>query len=268
LATFWVADSAPSLEAVTEGQDQALAAANKAIALAPDLADGYIARSFMRTSVQWEWDGAKADAERGLSLKPDDAEALSTYAYGILRSIGDFPRAIDCLRKAAELDPLNASVWGRLGNVLALNGQYVAAREAFNRSLEISPEQSFTPYNLGLTFLLDGQPAAAKAISARSTNEVFRLAGVALAEHDLGRGDESQRALDELVARFPHSGAYQIAQVYARRGDKERALGWLERARSQRDGGLAIAKVDPVLRPLRGEARFAALLQSINLPLD
>ncbi len=54
------------------------------------------------------------------------------------------------------------------------------------RSLEISPDQAFTPYPLGITFLLEGKPAAAKDIFPRSSNEVFRLAGAALAEHDLG----------------------------------------------------------------------------------
>src|SRR5207237_9081658 len=144
--------------------------------------------------------------------------------------------------------------------------QYPAARNAFQRSLEISPEQSFTSYNLGITFLLEGRPADAKAVMARSTNEIFRLAGGALAEQALGNAAESQRLLDEVIARFGHDGAYQIAQVYAQRGDKERAFQWLERAVAQRDGGLTVLKVDTLLRNLRSDPRFHALLERINLP--
>ena len=134
--------------------------------------------------------------------------------------------------------------------------------------VEISPDQSFTPFPLGMTYLLEGKPTAAKEIFPRSSNEVFRLTGAALAEHDLGHLPESQRALDDLIARQGHGAAYQIAQVYAWRGETDRAMEWLERARAQRDGGLVLIKVDPLLRSLRGDPRYQALLKKMNLPAD
>ena len=115
---------------------------------------------------------------------------------------------------------------------------------------------------------MDGQPTKAKEIYARSTNEVFPLAGAALAEHELDNPAASQRALDDLITRFGHSGAYQIAQVYAWRGENDRAFEWLERARLQRDGGLINVKVDPLLRKLRGDPRYAAMLRRVNLPAE
>ena len=268
MASFWVADNGPTAAAVAAGQERALAAAEKAIALGPDLPDGYLARGFVRVPVQWEWEGARADLQKALALKPDDPDVLHTYAQIILRPMGRLPEAIASLRKAADLDPLNARVWSSLGASLFLDGQFTAAREALYRSLEVSPEQSFTPFYLGTTFLLDGQPAKAKAIYARSTNEVFTLAGAALADYELSNAVESQRALDDLVTRFPHSGAYQIAQVYAWRRENDRAFQWLERARVQRDGGLVNVKVDLLLRNLRGDPRFAAMLRRVNLPVD
>lgn len=266
MATFWVADSAESLEAVTAGQDQA--AADKAIAIAPGLPDGYQARGFVRVPIQWDWAGARADLLHALALKPDDPDALSTYAYVVLRATGQLPEAVSALRRAVDLDPLNARLWSMVGNVLVLSGQLAAARDAFDRSLEISPEQSLTPFNLGLAFLLEGRPAEANAASARSTNEVFRLQGAAMAAHDLGHARESQRQLDDLIARFSHVGAYQIAEVYAWRGQTDRAFAWLDRARVQRDAGLTLAKVDVMLRKLHGDPRFATLLRSIDLPVD
>jgi len=268
LAEFWVADSGPTAAAVAAGQERALAAAEKAIALGPDLPDGYLARGFVRVPIQWEWDGARADLEKALSLKPDDPDVLHAFAQIVLRPMGRLAEAAASLRKAADLDPLNARVWSSLGATLFLDQQFAAAREALYRSLEISPDQSFTPFYLGTTFLLDGQPARAKSVYARSTNEVFPLAGFALAEYELGNAAESQRALDDLIARFPHTGAYQIAQVYAWRGERDRAFEWLERARVQRDGGLVNVKVDLLLRKLRGDPRHAAMLRRLNLPVD
>jgi TolB-like protein/Flp pilus assembly protein TadD len=268
VATFWVADAAESLEALTAGQDQAVQAANKAIAHGPDLPDGYAARGFVGVHIQWDWEGSRADFERALALRPDDPDTLAAYATVVLRPMARLPEAIVTLRKAVESDPLNPRIWGALGNSLAANNQRGPAREAFNRSLEISPDQSFTAYNLSMTFLVDGQPAAALAAAERSTNEVFRLAGAALAQHDLGRAKEAQQALDQLIARWGHSVAYQIAQIFAWRGEQDRAFDWLERAVKQRDGGLVNVKVDPLLRRLRGDPRYAAVLRKMNLPVD
>ncbi len=108
LATFWVADSAESLPAIKEGQDRAVAAAEKAIALAPDLPDGYLARGFVRVPILWDFDGSRADLERALALKPDDPDALNNYAGLIARALGRFPEGIAAARRATELDPLNA----------------------------------------------------------------------------------------------------------------------------------------------------------------
>src|SRR5439155_18682520 len=123
LATFWVADSADSLPAVTTGQERAVEAADKAIALGGNLPDGYLARGFVRVPIQWDFEGARADLQRALALRPDDPDALTSYATAVLRALNRMPESVDALRKAAQLDPLNPRIWGALGNSLALNGQ-------------------------------------------------------------------------------------------------------------------------------------------------
>jgi tetratricopeptide (TPR) repeat protein len=268
LATFWVADSSDSLASVTAGQERAVAAAEKAIALGPDLSDGYLARGFVRVPIHWDWEGARADFARALALNPDNPEALMEYSATVLRALGQLSEAATLTRKAAELDPLNARVWSILGTTLAMSHQLGAAREAFNRSLELSPQQSFTPYNMSLTFLYEDQPAAALAASQRSPFEIYRLAGAAEAHHDLGHARESQHALAELIARFGHNAAYQIGQVYAWRGEKGACLPLAgarqgaarRRAREPQSG--------PPLTKLRGDPRYAELLKKMNLQPD
>ena len=48
--------------------------------------------------------------------------------------------------------------------------------------------------------------------------------------------------------RFKDVVAYQIAAVYAFRGEADRAFEWLDRAYVQRDGGLTEMKGDPLLK--------------------
>jgi predicted Zn-dependent protease len=94
------------------------------------------------------------------------------------------------------------------------------------------------------------------------------LAGESLAQHDLGHPRESQAALDELVRRYPLNSAYQVAEIHARRGETDLAFEWMERAIVQADCGLSWTKTDPLLVKIRGDPRYAALLQKMNLPVD
>jgi serine/threonine-protein kinase len=85
-----------------------------------------------------------------------------------------------------------------------------------------------------------------------------------MAHYDLGDTKESEQQLARLIAKYAFGAAYQIAEVYAWRGDKDHAFAWLERARVQHDAGMSYVKVDPLLRKIKGDSRYSALLQKAN----
>ena len=87
-----------------------------------------------------------------------------------------------------------------------------------------------------------------------------------IAYYALGRKKESDAALSEFVTKYHADGAYQIAEVYAFRNQSDEAIEWLGRAYAQRDGGLIESKVDPLLKNLHNDPRFAAFLTKLNLP--
>jgi hypothetical protein len=95
---------------------------------------------------------------------------------------------------------------------------------------------------------------------------VFRLFGLALAYHALGMKQDSDAQLAALIAEFHEGWLYQIAQVYAFRGETDRAFEWLERAYSKRDSGLSAFKVDVMMKSLKSDPRYAALLKRMRLP--
>ncbi len=68
-----------------------------------------------------------------------------------------------------------------------------------------------------------------------------------------------------MTEAFADTAAYQIAEVYAYRGDKDRAFEWLERARRQRDGGLVGMRRDPFLVNLREDPRWNPFLHTMGL---
>jgi hypothetical protein len=69
-----------------------------------------------------------------------------------------------------------------------------------------------------------------------------------------------------LIATHAEDSPYQIAEIYAYRGEVDRAFEWLQRSYLQRDPGLNQLKLDPMLKSLRGEPRFSDLLKKMRLP--
>ena len=79
---------------------------------------------------------------------------------------------------------------------------------------------------------------------------------------------EADAALAQLTKDFAETAAYQIAEVHAYRGDKDKAFEWLERARRQRDPGLAGLRKDPLLTNLHDDPRWNAFLHAMGLADD
>jgi TolB-like protein len=248
---------------IATAKQRALAAAEKAIALAPDLALGYAARAFIRMFSFWDWTGAHADFERARTLDPND----STIArrYGLLQAIiGQLPAAIDTTEKVIQTDPLSMLAWSNLGSYYNASGQLAEARKTLTRALEISTHAQHAHNYLGQTELLEGDADAALR-QYREAGDIHAMTGTAMAEHTLGRRDASQKALDELIATHAQDRAFRVAQVYAWRGEKDKAFSWLQRAYAQRDSDLTYIKYEPLLASLRSDPRFAAMLDKLAL---
>lgn len=96
---------------------------------------------------------------------------------------------------------------------------------------------------------------------------MWRLHGLALAYHALGRKKEADAALAEFIAKHQAEGAFQIAEIYAFRGETDRAFEWLERAYAQRDAGLTEMKGDFFLKSLERDPRYIAFLKKMRLPV-
>ncbi|HEY6097850.1 MAG TPA: protein kinase [Anaeromyxobacter sp.] len=244
---------------------RAAEAADRAVALGPDLALAFTARGWVRAMFRWDWAGAQADAERAVAMRPNDIVVHDIYAI-VLEKQGRLAEATAEARKGLDIDPLDAVAWDNLGAFHTEAGEFELARKAFARSLEISPGGSAHAAHVGTLHLLAGDPAAALAAFERDGREAFRLSGIAMALHDLGREREARRALEALESGAGRRSPYLVAQVHARRGDPDRAFEWLERALARRDMGLRNTKVDPLLRGLHRDRRWSALLLRMHLP--
>lgn len=85
-----------------------------------------------------------------------------------------------------------------------------------------------------------------------------------LAYHALGQKKEADAALADLIAKLPKDAAYQIAEAYAFRGEADSAFLWLDRAFSQRDGGLTEIKGDSLMKSLEHDPRYPEFLKKMR----
>lgn len=134
------------------------------------------------------------------------------------------------------------------------------------KALELNPDVWQGPIQLSQIYLMQVRSQNALAEVKLVRHDLARTFLYAVAYHALGRQKEAGAALSELIAKHNADGAYQIAQVYAFRKQSNEAFKWLDLAYAQRDSGLIGTNVDPLLRNLHNDPRFAAFLKKIHLP--
>jgi len=219
----------------------------------------------IKQQADFDWAGADASFQRAIVLEPENPEGvrLAAFSAGFL---GRFDEALKLGRRAVDLDPLNADSWEELGEIEFLAGQLDEATAKSKKALELKPDVWPGPIQLSQIYVQQGRPKDALPEIERVRYEPSRAFLYAITYHALGREKESEAALSELIEKYYTSMACQIAQVYAFRNQSEEAFGWLDRAYAQRDGGLIGTKVDPLLKSLHKDPRFAALLKKLNLP--
>jgi tetratricopeptide (TPR) repeat protein len=132
--------------------------------------------------------------------------------------------------------------------------------------LDLNPEDTYAHVILGEILIAEGKPQQALAEIEKEPLGWGKLTFRALAYHALGREQDSSAALAALIATDDTHAAYQIAQVYAYRGESEKSFAWLERAYKQRDTGLPTIKTDPLFGTLRHDRRYTELLKGMRLP--
>jgi len=263
LAEYWAEDGEPT--SGYPGYERALAAAEKAVALAPQEAAGYTARGFLRTLVRFDFTGGQADLARAVALNPGDADAWHRSAV-LLGVFGGLPAAIASEQRAVALDPLSAEICMRLGFFYAAAGRTSEARPWYEKALAIAPESIRARFNLGELELHENRPEAALTAYRQTGDEGFSLSGQAKAEYSLGHAEASRRLLEELIAKYSSTSPWQVATVYAWRGEQDKTFEWLERCYAQRDPGMTWLKIDRDLSGLRNDARYKDLLRRMHLP--
>ena len=265
LARAYAVQAGSAFAPVEESVANARKAAERSLALDPNLAAGHSILGWIKSGYEWEWKAADLEFKRALELDPGSAGILANAGL-IAQGLGRFGESIQLYRRAITRNPLQGGQYANLAIALLYANRLDEAEAACRQAIELRPEAVTQKYLLGRILLARGKLEAAQQAVAQEPDEGWRLVGQALVFHRVGRSAESDAAVKALTTGFSADMPFQIAEVRAYRGEIDLAFEWLERARTIRDTGFLEMKGDPLLKNLERDPRYRAFLRKIRLP--
>jgi len=249
---------------IDEGYERGREAAQQALSIAPELADGHVELGRILKMHDWNWPAADAEYRRALELAPGDAHALRSAAE-LARILGRRDEARELIGKVLAIDPLSSSTQRQAAMIHLASRDLESAATAFRLALDLSPNVGPANAFLGITRLLQGHVAEALPLAQAERHDVFRTLALTMTLRALGRQAEADAALGTLESEFGWTAAYQVAEAYADRKDIDRAFEWLEKAYAQRDPGVVYTAIDMLLDPLHGDPRWRPFVCKLGL---
>jgi serine/threonine-protein kinase len=215
----------------------------------------------------FDWKEAEQQYRRAIELRPGYATAHHWYAL-LLVWLGRFGEARAEAERARQLDPVSLIINNMVGVVSLWNRDYPRAIEEFTRTLEL--DSGFPPSRSGLrdAYFYSGRYSDALAQLDKGTEKgsdrlVVRVR-ILLASGDRAAATALLRDLED-HSTTERVSPLSLAGVYTALGDKEQALGLLEKAYAEREFWLRTLGIDPDWDPLRSDPRFQRLLRQLKL---
>jgi TolB-like protein/DNA-binding winged helix-turn-helix (wHTH) protein/Tfp pilus assembly protein PilF len=249
----------------------ALAAANKAIALDNQLASAHAVLGQLYEE-HWQWAPAAREFQRALQLDPSNATIHQWYAM-YLWFVGDLPAGLAQMRSAHELDPLSPIINADLGRALLYTGQTGAAVAQYRKALALNPRFALTHVFLAEAYTEQQRyPEALQetrtAISLQAdppSASYLAMLGVALSLVGDQNGARQQQATLESRRRTQYVSGVSMAWLDLQLGDNDKAFANLARAVADHDH-LLLPVVAAPGESLHTDPHFVQLLTKMGLP--
>lgn len=246
--------------------ERAFAAARRAIALDALSGEARGARGGAYLFISGDITRAIAELEQAVALEPNLSEGHQRLGIA-LAAAGDYDRAVVAAQRAVDLDPIAANARNTLARTLLYARHFTAAVASARNAVQVDSLIPHAPGQQAVAELMLGHRDSARAIALRlpdipviAVHRSFVLAatGDRASNAELLRTLETQRSTR-------YSGETALAAAYLGMGDSTQALLALERAAKRRESFVAIEFGHPMLDPIRGSARFDAVLRAYGV---
>jgi serine/threonine protein kinase/tetratricopeptide (TPR) repeat protein len=250
----------------------ARAAIQRALELAPDLAEAHCASGELALAFDWDWIRCARDLRRAIEISPRYAAAHYRLALYLSLVAGEFTEAATHARRAVELDPLAPLPHAQLGVVLMAAGRYEEAIATLEHATELVPVMLVPYLSLGVLYNYVGRTKEAieclETAAAASGRQPAALTALAACYRSQGNTDQVQAIYEELSARS--RGGYiqksTLGMAAAAAGRVDEAFELLKRACDDRDYILIFSKRHLGFTALQADPRMAEIHRRIGFP--
>jgi TolB-like protein/Flp pilus assembly protein TadD len=249
-----------------EAFSKARAAADRALALGPDLAYAHAAKANVLKQLDFDWRGAEAEYARALALAPNDTRAKAGLA-DLRATLGDVDSAIKLMREVIPYEPLQSNLQGLLSGYLWAANRLDEAEQACRKAIELAPTAPGNYWQLAALEIQRGHAEAAVAAARHEPPGPIQDAALAMAMQIGSDRKAADAALKTLIDKDAEGAPFQIAEVYALRNDAKSTFEWLDRAWGTRDPGVTQLLWDSFILRFKSDPRFAAFCRTARLPV-
>ncbi len=249
---------------------RASAAAERAAALAPGVAEVHAALGLYAAWLAYDWDTAERELKAAVEANP--SYALAHIWYGMtLATLSRHDEAIALATRAREVDPLSPYANTALGLAHVQAGLRAEALPALEESINIDADFLYTLWVLGSAYGALGRYDEAVAILEKSVTlsgrGAYYLSWLGWAYGVAGRKPEAEKILDELTAGIQNQDIqpFLLMQVCSGLGDLDSAFEWLDKSVAQGDPAAGFIGF-PSMDSLRKDPRFDRIRESLGIP--
>ena len=256
-----------------ESAGKARAAATRAIALDPTLAEAHVALGLVRFYFDWDWAGAEAAFQQAVKLNPASVAARVNYAT-YLFAMARFDESLAQSAAAAKLDPLSMRPVHDMGIAHLFNGELDQAEAKFRQGMAINPRWIWGPTKLGRTLAM--QDKCGDALLQAETVERAIVGGATpLNDSWLGityalckQPALAQRKIAELreLEKTQYVDPADFAQIHSALGDIDLAVQLWEKAFEDHSPLMVYALLVKREPQLRDHPRMKALIERMRFP--
>jgi len=244
---------------------RARSAAERALALNPELAEARTTLAYALALHDWEWEAADREFRRAQAISPSYATAYKWHS-DVLSIMGRPEEALAAAERALALDPLSPNVRTIVGLKHWYAGDEEAALEHFERALDLDPGFPLTLEYVSQIYWSRGDTARFFAARERLDDASGR-AGVPAAELRRVLTLGGPEAVLRVQVGAPDAGRLptERARWHVLLGDFDAALDDLDQAFEERTIWLPFVTVQPDLAPLRADPRYRRVAERLGL---
>jgi adenylate cyclase len=253
--------------------ETALGIIRRALEIDDALGEAHASMGMLMQNKDWDFAGAELQYRRAIELTPGYASAYHWCAE-LLSQLRRFDEAFELYRQASQLDPLSSAISSDVGLTWYFARDYDRAIAELKKSIEADPTFSRTHHYLAKVYAQLGQYAEAVLaqqkgwlLAGHNPDDVEqRITGLRIALEHSGPQGFWQQQLELAESSRGPDWPIDVAELYARLGDRDRSFALLEKAFAERLFAMLFLNVDPAWDGLRDDPRFHDLLRRIGFP--